>query len=128
MLFPNPVKALIGMRRVVKPQGKVVALVWSSEEKNPYQGLPFAVVRRIGNMPAPTAGQPGLFTLGERVLLEGVFKAAGFLDTVIHAVALRRRFASTEAAIGAMRNPALQQLMNKLSAAEREQAWEEIRQ
>jgi SAM-dependent methyltransferase len=127
MLFPNPVKALIGMRRVVKPQGKVVALVWSSEEKNPYQGIPFAVVRRIGNMPAPTAGQPGLFTLGAPPLLEGVFRAADFLDIVIHAVTLTRRFASSEAAIQAMKNPALQHLMNKLSDADREQAWEEIK-
>ena len=127
MLFPDPVKALIGMRRVVKPQGKVVALVWSSEEKNPYQGIPFAVVRRIGNMPAPTAGQPGLFTLGEPSLLEGVFRAAGFLEIVIHAVALRRRFASTAAAIQATKNPALQRLMNSLSDSDREQAWEEIK-
>ncbi|MET0500062.1 MAG: methyltransferase domain-containing protein, partial [Candidatus Binatia bacterium] len=95
MLFSNPVQALIGMRRVLKPKGKVVALVWSTEEKNPYQGLPFAIVRRIGNMPAPTSGRPGLFTLGEPLLLQGVFKASGFLEIVIHAVSLRRRFAST---------------------------------
>ena len=40
MLFSNPVKALIGMHRVVKPTGKVVALVWSTEEKNPCRGVP----------------------------------------------------------------------------------------
>jgi ubiquinone/menaquinone biosynthesis C-methylase UbiE len=40
MLFSNPVKALVEMRRVVKPTGKVGALVWSSEEKNPYQAFP----------------------------------------------------------------------------------------
>jgi ubiquinone/menaquinone biosynthesis C-methylase UbiE len=72
MLLPNPVKALIGMRRVVKPKGKVVALVWSSEEKNPYQGIPFAIARRIGNIPAPAPELPGMFRLGEPALLEGV--------------------------------------------------------
>lgn len=126
MLLSNPGKALVGMRRVVKPEGKVVALVWSSEEKNPYQGLPFAIVRRIGNMPAPASGRPGLFALGEPGLLEGVFRDAGFLDIAIHAVSLRRRFASTEQAIQSMKNPALKQLMTKLSDAEREQAWAEI--
>jgi ubiquinone/menaquinone biosynthesis C-methylase UbiE len=30
MLFSNPVKTLSGMHRVVKPAGKVVALVWST--------------------------------------------------------------------------------------------------
>lgn len=126
MLFPNPVKALIGMRRVVKPTGKVVALVWSTEEKNPYQALPLAIVRRIGNMPVPPSGRPGLFTLGEPGLLEGVFRAGGFGEIVIHAVSLQRRFASTAEAIQAMKNPGLQQLIAKLSDAEREQAWEEI--
>ena len=126
MLFSNPVKALIGMRRVVKPNGKVVALVWSTEEKNPYQGLPFAIVRRIGNMPAPAPGQPGLFALGEPSLLEGVFRAAGFLEVVIHPVGLRRRFASAAKAVQAMKNPVLQKLIARLSDAERERAWAEI--
>jgi len=36
MLFANPVKSLIEMHRVVKRTGKVAALVWSTEEKNPY--------------------------------------------------------------------------------------------
>jgi ubiquinone/menaquinone biosynthesis C-methylase UbiE len=128
MLFSNPGQALIGMRRVVKPKGKVVALVWSTEEKNPYQGLPLAIVRRIGNIPAPTSEQPGLFRLGEPALLEGVFRAAGFVEIVIHAVSLRRRFPSTAEAVQTMKNPLLQQLMTRLSDAEREQAWEEIRE
>ncbi len=126
MLFSNPVKALIGMRRVVKPNGKVVTLVWSTEEKNPYTGLPLAIVRRIGNMPAPAPGQPGLFALGEPSLLEGVFRAAGFLEVVIHPVGLRRRFASAAKAVQAMKNPVLQKLIARLSDAERERAWAEI--
>jgi hypothetical protein len=67
-----------------------------------------------------------LFTLGEPSLLEGVFREAGFVEIVIHAVSLQRRFASTTEAIQAMKNPVLQQLIAKLSDAEREQAWEEI--
>jgi ubiquinone/menaquinone biosynthesis C-methylase UbiE len=127
MFFPNPAKALTAMRRVVKPQGKVAALVWSAEEKNPYQGIPFAVVRRIGKIPAPTAGQPGLFNLGDLTLLEDLFKEAGFFDIAVHAVTLRRRFASAEKASQALENPVLRQLMAKLSEVEREQAWDEIK-
>jgi ubiquinone/menaquinone biosynthesis C-methylase UbiE len=127
MFFPNPAKTLTAMRRVVKPQGKVAALVWSAEEKNPYQGIPFAVVRRIGKIPAPSAGQPGLFKLGDPTLLEGLFKEAGFFDVAVHAVTLRRRFASAEKASQALENPVLRQLMAKLSEAEREQAWDEIK-
>ena len=127
MLFPNPAKALAAMYRVVKPEGKVAALVWSTEEKNPFQGIPFAVVRQIGHMKAPSPGEPGMFMLGQPSLIESLFKAAGFRDVVVHAVALRRKFASTETAVQALSNPVLNQMMAKLSETEREQAWAEIK-
>jgi SAM-dependent methyltransferase len=128
MLFSHPVQALIGMNRVVKPTSRVVALVWSSEEKNPYQALPQEIVRRIGNIPSPAPGQPGMFTLGEPSIIEGVFRTAGFPDIVIHEVPLVRRYASTSEAIRALQNPVLQQLLDRLNDAEREQAWAEIEQ
>ena len=68
-----------------------------------------------------------MFTLGKPSLLAGVFRAAGFVEIVTHEVTLRRRFASTAEAIQAMRNPVLQQLMIKLTADERDQAWQEIK-
>ena len=116
MLFPDPVvtelvdellqdgkinglnshiKALVGMRRVAKPASKVVALVWSSAEKNPFQGIPLSIVRRIGNMPSPAPGQAGMFALGDPTILEGIFRTAGFVDIAIHKAPLQRRFAST---------------------------------
>jgi hypothetical protein len=56
-----------------------------------------------------------------------LFKEAGFFDIAVHAVTLRRRFASAEKASQAIENPVLRQLMQKLSEAEREQAWDEIK-
>ena len=128
MLFSNPVKALIGMRRVVKPTGKVVSLVLSNEEKNPYHGLPREIVRGLGRMPSPTPGHPGAFALGGPGVLEGAYRRAGFLDVAVHAVSIRRRFRSTAKAIRAMKDffPSIQDLMARLSDAERERAWTEI--
>jgi ubiquinone/menaquinone biosynthesis C-methylase UbiE len=40
MLFSDPVKALVGMHRVLKPTGKAVAMIWSAQEKNPCRGVP----------------------------------------------------------------------------------------
>jgi hypothetical protein len=125
-VFPEPVKALVGMRRVVKPGSRVVALVWSSPEKNPYQALPLAIVRRIGNMPFPGAGQPGMFTLGEPSTLEGVFRAAGFLDIAIQPVPLVRRYTLTAEAVRRIELPIFRQLIAKLSDTERENALAEI--
>jgi ubiquinone/menaquinone biosynthesis C-methylase UbiE len=128
MLFPERGKALFGMRRVVKPGSRVVALVWSSAEKNPYHALPLAIARRVGNIPSPGPEVPGMFTLGEPSILEALFRTAGFLEVLIKAVPVQRRFASAAEAAKAMHAPILQQLTAKLSDSEREKARVEIEQ
>ncbi|TMA88069.1 MAG: methyltransferase domain-containing protein [Deltaproteobacteria bacterium] len=64
MLFSNPEKVLRAMRRVVRPGGKVAALVFSTAEKNPRQGIILGVARRFGSAPLP------LFSLGASNVLE----------------------------------------------------------
>jgi SAM-dependent methyltransferase len=130
MLFPNPAKALTEMRRAVKPSGKVAVMVFSTAEKNPFHGLSLAVVRRLGRMPSPAQGQPGMFALGGPGVLENTYKQAGFLDATVHAVSASRRFPSTAEAIRTLRDSflRLQDLMAQLNDADRELAWAEIEQ
>jgi SAM-dependent methyltransferase len=126
MLFSNPVKALIAMHRVVKPTGKVVALVWSTEEKNPCRGVPLATVRRFGADLSAVL----MFALGEPGILEDTFKAGGFHDVAVHAVATRWQFPSTADVIRGIKDsfPGLERVMAQLSDADRERAWNEIEQ
>jgi ubiquinone/menaquinone biosynthesis C-methylase UbiE len=130
MLFANPVKSLIEMHRVVKPTGKVVALVWSSEEKNPCRGVPLAIFRRLGSDFSAVPGLHLMFTLGDRGILEDTFRAGGFHEVAVHAVTTRWRFSSVADAIRATKDsfPGLQRIMGQLSEAERERAWSEIEQ
>lgn len=128
MLFPNPAKALTEMRRVVKPGGKVAVIVFSVLEKNPYHGIVFGIVQRLGSIPPPAPGEPWMYALGDPGALEDVYERAGFLNVSVHAVPIQRRFASTAEAIGRMRNSAgdLRELVSRLNEAERERAWVEI--
>ena len=129
MLMPNPVSALIEMRRVVKLSGKVVAVVLSAEEKNPYLGIPLAVVRRWAKITSPAPESPRAFALAAQGVLEDIYRQAGFHDAAVQAVGLRRHFACTADAIGALKEFSpffLRDLMAKLSDAERELAWSEI--
>ena len=128
MLFPERDKALVGMRRVVKPGSRVVALVWSSAEKNPYHWLPLAIARRVGNIPSQGPEVPGMFTLGEPSILEALFRTAGFLEVFIQVVPLRRRFASVAETDRGMQSPILEQLTAKFSDTEREQVRVEVKQ
>lgn len=121
MLFPNPAKVLRGMRRVVRQGGKVAALVFSTAEKNPYQGITLGVARRFGTTTPP------LFTLGENDVLENAFRDGGLLNITVRAVNFRRHFSSAAEIIRRLKESAfLREPVEKLAAAEREQAWAEI--
>ena len=128
MLFPNPAKALTEMRRVVKPGGKVAVIVYSALEKNPYHGIFYGIVRRLGNIPPPAPGDPWMYALGDPGALEDLYRRAGFLNVSVQALPIKRRFPSAAEAIRTMRNSAgdLRELMNRLNEAERERAWVEI--
>jgi ubiquinone/menaquinone biosynthesis C-methylase UbiE len=130
MLFPNPAKALTEMRRVVKPGSKVGVIVFSAEERNPYHGIPFAIIRRLGNIPPPAPGEPWMYALGDPGVLEAVYSRAGFLNVSVHAVPIQRLLPSAADAIRSMRNSAsdVSELMSRLNDAERELAWVEIEQ
>jgi ubiquinone/menaquinone biosynthesis C-methylase UbiE len=123
MLFPNPQKVLKAMRRVVRPGGKVAALVFSTAERNPPQGIVLGVARRFGSTPLP------LFALGETRVLEKTFDDSDFLNVTVRAVDFRRHFSSVSEMMRRLKESAfLRQPIEKLSAAEREQAWVEIEQ
>jgi ubiquinone/menaquinone biosynthesis C-methylase UbiE len=121
MVFPNPVKVLSAMRRALRQGGKVAALVFSTAEKNPYQGIPMDVARRLGSVPLP------LFSLGESDVLEKTLKESGLRNITIQAVNLRRRFSSTAEIVQRLKETAfLRGPIEKLTDTDREQAWAEI--
>ena len=130
MLFPDRAKALAGVYRALKPAGRFAVSVWSTAEKNPFHGLPLAIVSRLAKIPAPSPGQPGMFALSGEGVLEKCLTTAGFRDVVVRAVPVQRYFPSTAEALSAMKNsfPRLQTLLTKLSDFDRALAWSEIEQ
>jgi ubiquinone/menaquinone biosynthesis C-methylase UbiE len=130
MHFPNAAKALAGVHCVLKPSGKFAVTVFSTAEKNPFQGLPLSIASRLAKMPLPALRQPGMFALSDPRVLEQCYKEAGFRDVAVRAVPVQRRFLSTAEAVSAMRDsfPRLQVLLDKLGDADRGVAWSEIEQ
>jgi ubiquinone/menaquinone biosynthesis C-methylase UbiE len=120
-LFPNPANVLRAVRKVLRPGGKVAALVFSRAEKNPYQGIPLGLARRFGSASLP------LFSLGETDVLENTFRESGLRDVTVRAVSVRRRFSSTAEMIRRLKETAfLRGPVEKLGEVQREQAWVEI--
>jgi ubiquinone/menaquinone biosynthesis C-methylase UbiE len=122
MQFSDPPKALRGMRKVVKPGGKVAALVFSTAEKNPYRGVPSTVGHRFGNT------MPRMFSLSEPSALENTFRDGDFSDVAVHTVSTKQRFSSIAEVIRGIKDGIAGQSIAKLRDADREQAWVEIEQ
>ena len=128
--FPDQQRALTGMRRVLKPGGKIAAIVYSTAENNKFFSLPVAIIRRRAQLPPPLPGQPGPFSLGSPGVLEEAFTRAGFRDVQTRVVAAPLRLPSATEFVRFARESfgALHQMLAGLTEAERAAAWEEIEQ
>jgi SAM-dependent methyltransferase len=128
--FPDRQKALTGMRRVLKPGGRVGAIVYSTAENNRFFSIPISIIRQRAQLPPPLAGQPGPFSLGIPGVLEAAFQKAGFHDIETSVVSAPLRLASAAECVRFERESfgALHQMMSGLSEAEREETWQEIEQ
>jgi ubiquinone/menaquinone biosynthesis C-methylase UbiE len=123
MLFSNPPKALREIHRVLTEGGKFAALVFSTPEKNPYQGPPLAIVCRLGGTMSPQ------FSLSEPGVLEETFRRAGFQDITVRAISFERHFSSVAEVIQSLKDAIfIREAMAKLGDAERKLAWIEIEQ
>ena len=121
MVFPDPIKVLAAMRRVVRTGGKIATLVFSTEERNPYQGVTLAVARQFGSHTPP------LFSLGAADVLEKTFSESGLRNVIVQAVNFRRHYPSTAEMMRRLKEGAfLRAPIEKLDEPEREQAWAEI--
>ena len=128
MYLPDLHTALAGMRRVLKPAGRIAAMVFSTPEKNPFFSLPVSIIRRRAHLASPVQGQPGPFSLGESRMLKGAYLRAGFRDPVVRTIDAPLRMRSAEECVRFECESfgALRQMMAGLSETERAAIWQEI--
>jgi SAM-dependent methyltransferase len=128
MFLPNLQTALAGMRRVLKPGGRIAAMVFSTPEKNEFFSIPMSIIRRRAHLPPPVPGHPGPFSLGGSGVLEDAFLLAGFSDASVRALDAPLRMRSVTECVQFERESfgALHQMLAGLSENEREAAWQEI--
>jgi SAM-dependent methyltransferase len=126
--FPDQQKALAGMKRALKPGGRVAAIVYATAEANKFFSIPVTVIRRRANLPPPAAGQPGPFSLGGQGVLEEMFRAAGFTQVECRRVPAPVRLPSAAECVRFEKESfgALHQMLAGLDEAGRAAAWREI--
>jgi SAM-dependent methyltransferase len=126
--FPDQQAALRGMKRALKPGGRVAAIVYSTPDKNPFFSIPVSIIRRRAKLPPPLPGQPGPFSLGAADVLEEAFKQAGFRDVQTRLVAAPLKLSSAAECVRFEQDSfgALHQMLSGLDEQGRAGAWEEI--
>jgi ubiquinone/menaquinone biosynthesis C-methylase UbiE len=126
--FPDQQRALAGMRRALKPGGRVAAIVYSTPERNQFFSIPVSIIRRRAELPPPAPGQPGPFSLGAEGVLASAYEEAGFREVETRLVPAPLRLASAAECVRFERESfgALHQMLAGLDQAAREQAWAEI--
>jgi SAM-dependent methyltransferase len=126
--FPDQNKALVGMRRVLKPGGCVAAITYSTPENNKFFSIPVSIIRARAKLPPPLPGQPGPFSLGNAGVIEETFRKAGFRDIQARLVPSPLRLSSAAECVRFERESfgALHQMLTGLAEAERSSVWDEI--
>ena len=121
--------ALTGIRRALRPGGRLASMVFSLPEHNPFFALPVAIARRHAGLPPDDPRHPrGKFALSLPGALERAYRTAGFRDVTVRAVPLRQHFPSLAEFIrmrqGMGGSP--RDLLEQLGEEDRARAWGEI--
>lgn len=126
--FPDQQAALAGIRRALRPGGRIGAIVYSTPDANRFFSVPIGVIRRRAELPRPLPGQPGPFSLGTPTSISEVLTRAGFVDIDVHVVDAPVRLESAAECVRFERESfgALHQMLAGLDDDAKEAAWQEI--
>jgi ubiquinone/menaquinone biosynthesis C-methylase UbiE len=126
MLIPHKRQALAEIWRVLKPGGKVAALVWSKPEHNSLFTLYIDIVENSLDM-AVLEEEGAAFSLADAAFFASTLTEAGFRQVQVEAIAIPFQFPSFEA-LTTWWGPEFDEALAKLEPELRQRTQEEVRQ
>ena len=88
MFSLDPDHAVAGIRRVLRPGGRVAVAVWGPRARNPWLAVVFDAVGAVLGAPVPPPGIPGPFALEDPGRLGRLLTGAGLADVAVEEVAV----------------------------------------
>jgi SAM-dependent methyltransferase len=128
MYLPDLQKGLAEIKRVLRPGGRLSAIVFTTAEKTPFFSIPVRLIRARRGLPPPEPGQPGPFSLGAAGVLAANLETAGYQDTREQVIEAPLRFASARECVRWRREASgtMQQMLSGLDDEASEEIWQEI--
>jgi ubiquinone/menaquinone biosynthesis C-methylase UbiE len=129
MLVPDTAAALAGIRRVLRPGGRLIATVWDAVERNPWAPALWEVIERMTDLPPARPGGPGMFSLGDAGRIEALLADAGFREIAVEPIAIEWRYDDFESywRTQSSLNGSLSQLLPTLPQEERDLLADAVR-
>jgi len=129
MLVPDTTAALAGIRRVLRPGGRLIATVWDAVERNPWAPALWEVIERMTDLPPARPGGPGMFSLGDAGGIEALLAGAGFREIAVEPIAIEWRYDDFESywRTQSSLNGSLSQLLPTLPQEERDLLADAVR-
>jgi SAM-dependent methyltransferase len=129
MLVPDAAAALSGVRRLLRPGGRVAVTVWDAVERNEWAPALWAVIESMTPLPPARPGGPGMFSLGDPARLRELFAGAGFREIAVEPIAVEWRHPDFETywRTQSSLNGSLSQLLPTLAPEERDRLADAVR-
>ena len=79
MFFGDPPAAYVNIRRALRPDARVVLVVWRNLKLNPWAAIPMRVGAKVlGQAEPPAPGTPGPFGWADPAIFQPILEGAGF--------------------------------------------------
>jgi ubiquinone/menaquinone biosynthesis C-methylase UbiE len=127
MLIPDRHRALTEIRRVLKPGGRLAALVWSKPERNPLFILDTTIIEKFLEGQESEEQWSDPFSLADAALFTSALTEAGFQKVQVQALSLTFSFPSFETLTIWWGSP-FEKAMAKLEPGSRQHLQKEVRQ
>ncbi|HET8843045.1 MAG TPA: methyltransferase domain-containing protein, partial [Ktedonobacteraceae bacterium] len=126
MLIPHLQQALREIQRILKPSGKLAALVWSAPENNPLFSLPLAIVSKYARGESSFPTHP--FMLSDPTVFAQELTEAGFSTIRTRALPFQSHYASLDAFMQSSATRLVAGVMAQLGQQEQQHLLQEVRQ